>query len=210
MATTTRKSTGTKRTASRKAGTAKSKGAASRAKATAKTADSQSKTEARQARDAEMTERMLELREEGESWSTIGEDLGITPGKAQFLLMLHKVATGEVKRLPFRNDDELAAKIAKARDAADEFSSWGWISARTGVSEPKLKRLHEENSNWTPRSDNISVTRAQKNGGGSTAKKSTGSRKAGTTTRGKSGATASKAAKAKAKARARGKAADPS
>lgn len=201
--------TAAKRGTTRKAGTAKPKGQTRRAaKTTASSNGEVSKREAQAARDAELTERMLELREDGQSWSEIGAELAITPGKAQFLMMLHKVATGEVKRLRFRNDDELAAVIAKARGAADEFSSWGWIAARTGVSEPKLKRLHEEHSSWKPRTENISIVRAAKHGGTTTTTTKRTAAKS-TPAKGKT-ATASKAAKAKAAAKRRGRAADPS
>lgn len=202
-----KKSTGTK-PATKKGGTTKAATTkATRGKTTAKAKDDTvDRSALRAERDAQNTERMLEMREEEMSWSEIGTELGITPGKAQFLLMLHKVATGEVKRLTFKaGDDAALAKVVKtARDKADEFSSWGWISARTGVSEPKLKSVHEEHNGWSPRTENISIVRAAKNGGGTA--KATGRK---TTAGAKGKATASKAAKAKAKARSRGKEASP-
>lgn len=197
MATTTRR----KKTAT---GAGKTKAATAKvSKKQAKTDDGPSRAERVAAKNAELTERMLELREEGESWTAIGEALAITPGKAQFLMMLHRVAEGEVKAIKFKDDDDLAAKIAAEREKAYEFSSWGWISARTGVSEPKLKNLHAEINGWKPKTENIAIERAKKNGDTTTAKK--GSK--ATTTKGKVSAT--KAARAKAKAK-RSRNSDPS
>lgn len=171
---------------------------AAKAKATA-TNDGPSKRELAKARDAELTEQVLEAREEGQSWSEIAADLSITPGKAQFLMMLHRVATGDVKPLRFKDDETLTEQIKKARTAADEFSSWGWIAARTGVSEVKIKRLAEEDGFWSPKSENIAVTRAERHGdSGTTTKAKRTTAKAGTDGK------ASKAAKAKARAKRKG------
>lgn len=186
MATKTKKSA--------KGGTTKTK--AKTAKSAA--AEGPSKRELAKERDAELTEQVIDAREEGQSWSEIASDLNITPGKAQFLMMLHRVATGDVKPLRFKDDETLTEQIKKARTAADEFSSWGWIAARTGVSEVKIKRLAEEDGFWSPKSENIAVTRAEKNGDGETKAKAKTQRTAKTT------AKSSKAAKAKAKAKKKG------
>lgn len=156
-ATKTRKGSTTK-TASKSRGKT-----AANAKTAPTTEDGPSKSEVRAARDAEFTERMLEMRSEGEAWSTIAEELSITPGKAQFLMMLHRVATKDVKPLKWTDDDDLTEVCQEARAEADEFSSWGWIAARTGVSEAKIKRLLEEAGTYEPKSENIAIVRAQLN-----------------------------------------------
>lgn len=211
MATATRKSA-TRKTAAAKAKTTKAattKKTTGKGKTTAKSAATEgpSKRELLAEQNAANTERMLELREAGSSWSQIAEELSITPGKAQFLMMLHKVAEGEVPKITFRNDGELTTKAAAARRKADEFSSWGWIAARTGVSEGKLKGLLEESGDYVPKSENISIVRAEKNGGGKAATKSTGKGKTTTktTTAAKKKATgvSAKAAAAKKRAAAR-------
>ena len=192
-----------------KASTTKSATRKATRKATEDAGDGPSRAELRATRDAENTERMLEMREEGTSWSEIGAELGITPGKAQFLNMLHQVAEGNVSAWPkaaHKEEATIAAQIKKDRDAANEFSSWGWIAARSGISEPTLKRIHEEFNSWKPKTENIAIVRAEKNGETTTTKKS--SAKKGTTA--KPSGSASKTAKAKAKAKARGKSVDPS
>lgn len=216
MATRTRST----KTASAKGGTTKTAAkAAAKTKTTAKTDDGPSKSELRKARDKELMERVVEMRNEGESWSNIASELGITPGKAQFLgLMIHAVETGEVKRLRWSNDEELYEQIEEARTAADDLSSWGWIAARTGVSEAKIKRLAEfgpdgEGGFWEPKSENISVVRALSK----KAEEDEDAPKASRKSRSNGGSKkadakpASKAARAKARARAtRQTEADPS
>lgn len=77
--------------------------------------------------------------EGGESAATVAKDLGITPGKAAFIAMQVRVDNGEVSKISFKNDEQLVKNTVAARAKADQYSSWGWLSARTGVSEPTLK-----------------------------------------------------------------------
>jgi hypothetical protein len=157
---------------------------AAKAKNTATKAKSEgpSKREAAAKNDAALTEKIVEARANDEKWSEIATDLSITPGKAQFLMMKHDVAEGNVPAIKHRNENELIAGIKKARTANDAYSSWGWISARSGVAEGKVKALAEDNG-MDVRGSNVAVTRAAtatngqtKTGGEAkaTAKKSTG------------------------------------
>jgi hypothetical protein len=202
MATTTRTKGASK-------GAAKGKARAKTAAAKPKAEDGASKRAAQKARDEKFTERILEMRANDESWGAIAAELNITSGKAQFLMMLHRVAEGDVPAIRFKagDDADLVAKTVAAREKQDEFSSWGWLSARTGVSEGTLKSKVAE-AGHDVKGTNIAVSRAEKNGG---AKKADG-KTATQAGRAKKGtATASKAAKAKARARAaKGSASDPS
>lgn len=96
---------------------------------------------ARETRDAELTAQILELRdsEEKTSWFDIASQLEIGQGKAMFLYMIAHVDPSDV--ITFKDDDDLAAKVAKLRD--DKKLSWGILAARSGVSEGKLKNLYE-------------------------------------------------------------------
>lgn len=188
MATTTKGKKGSK-----KGKTAKSP----QAKAS-KNGDGPSKREAQAARDAELTTKVVERRGNDEKWGEIADALHITPGKAQFLMMKHEVAEGDVPSIRHRNDAELLAGIRKAREANNEYSSWGWISARTGVSEGKVKAIATE-AGMNVKGSNVAVARAEANGGGKKSDKKTGTQRQ---TGGK--AKGSKAAKAKAKAKAKG------
>jgi hypothetical protein len=120
------------------------------------------------AADAKRTARMLEMRGNGDSWGKIAKALKVTPGKAQFLMMLHRVAEGGVPRISTEGSDkQVAQRIAKARARADEFSSWGWLAARTGRSEAYIKGLLAEHELYTPKAENIAAKRAAaKNGSG--------------------------------------------
>jgi hypothetical protein len=75
----------------------------------------------------------------GESAAVVAKDLGITSGKAAFIKMQLMVEDGNVPAIKFKNPDDMVTKTVAARNKADEYSSWGWLSARTGVSEPSLK-----------------------------------------------------------------------
>lgn len=188
----------TKKRAVKKTGTTKKTAAGT--KTTAKADDGPSKRELAKARDAEFTETIVERRDNGDSWGDIASDLNITPGKAQFLMMLHRVAEGDVPAIKHRNETELVNGIRKARDAQNEFSSWGWISARSGVSEGKVKALAEE-SGMEVSGSNIAVARAEANGGGKKADTKT-TKQAGRATAKKTGG---KAAAAKARAKKSGR-----
>lgn len=192
----------TKSTAVARKTAAKSKVAAAKGKARTKTAatkpaaDGPSKRELAKVRDAELTDLIVAAREgeTPEKWGEIAAEHSITPGKAQFLYMQYQVAEGDVPAIRHRNENELVAGIRKAREANNSYSSWGWIAARTGVSEGKVKALAEE-AGIPVSGTNVAVARAEANG---TAKKAdTKTRKQASTT------TASKAAKAKAAAKSR-------
>ncbi len=79
----------------------------------------------------------------GEAISDIADALHITAGKAAYLNMLNIVEETPRLRIKGRNEDEIAANIVKARNAEDEHSAWGWISARAGLPESKVKALAE-------------------------------------------------------------------
>jgi len=97
--------------------------------------------EQRAAKNGALMEQVVGMRADGKKWSEITEALGIPAGKAMFLEMKAQVAAGEVKPISFKDDADLTNKIVKARN--EDLLSWGQISARTGVSEGKLKKLYE-------------------------------------------------------------------
>lgn len=99
-----------------------------------------SKSKGRKTDTEALTKKVLALRAKDKKWSEIGEQLGITPGKAQFLVMCSEVKPKD--RIKFTSDEELAEKVVAARD--EQLLSWGQIAARSGVSEGKIKRLYEE------------------------------------------------------------------
>jgi hypothetical protein len=75
--------------------------------------------------------------------ASMAEALHITAGKAAYLNMLNEVDADPRLRIKGRNEDEIVANAVKAREVQDEYSSWGWLSARSGIAEGRLKTLCE-------------------------------------------------------------------
>jgi hypothetical protein len=78
--------------------------------------------------------------ESNDSVKDVAADLGLTPGQTAFIKMQILVADGTVPAIKGRTEREIIAKVAKARKKADDYSSWGWLSARTGINEGQLKK----------------------------------------------------------------------
>lgn len=112
-----------------------------------------------------------------ETVGAVAKELKITPGKAAFLIMQHRVEVSEVPTIEAKTEAGLVTAIANARAKADEFSSWGWLAARSGKSEGFIKSRLEEAGKYTPKAENIAVKRS---GSKPAAAKSTPTRKAST------------------------------
>lgn len=167
MAKLTAKQRLAQKRAAKSSGTTRTKATSGR-KSTAKATTTKStgpKRTAAAASNEALTKKMLAMRKQGKSWAEVGAELSITPGKAQFLNMLHEVAEGNVPTISTSgNEDAVVKRIAAARAKADEYSSWGWLAARTGWSEGKIKTLLEASGDYTPRAENIAAVRAGTNG----------------------------------------------
>lgn len=96
--------------------------------------------------DADKTERIVKMREQGKTWSEIGEKLKMTPGRAQFLLLVSQVKPSE--RIKFDGDDDLGKKIVAARDR--DKLAWPLIAARTGVTEGRVKDIYRRVKDGKP------------------------------------------------------------
>lgn len=123
--------------------TAAKKGSATKAKATKATAKPQ-KREAQRADTTKQQAEVAKLLAKGQSIGDIAEALSITAGKAAFLNMLNVVEDTPRLQIKGRTDEEKIPKVVAARAKQDEHSSWGWLSARSGISEARLKALVEE------------------------------------------------------------------
>lgn len=84
--------------------------------------------------------RIAKMRENKTPWATIAEELGIGAGKAQLLYLQHQVAPSD--RIEGRNEADLAKRIVSARD--NQKLSWGAISARSGLTESRCRRIYED------------------------------------------------------------------
>jgi hypothetical protein len=122
----------------------------------------EAKREAREALHAEQTAEVVSRYVEGdEKLSVVAQSLKITPGKAAFLVMQYRVAEGEVPSIEGKDDEALLKAINVARLKADEYSSWGWLAARSGRSEGFIKNGLEELELYTPKAENIATKRAE-------------------------------------------------
>jgi hypothetical protein len=62
-----------------------------------------------------------------------------TNGRAAYMKMLAAVQCGEVKPIT-GSPRQVTQRVIAARKRADRHSSWGWLSARAGISEGTLKK----------------------------------------------------------------------
>lgn len=149
---------------------------AGKAKATtekAVVADSAAKVAAREEQTAQQMQQVVARVVNGdEKLAAVAKDLKITSGKAAFLIMQHRVATGDVAKITGKDDEALLKNINAARTKADEFSSWGWLAARSGRSEGFIKSGLEKAGLYKPGAENIASKRS--NGKPTAAKKETG------------------------------------
>jgi len=122
----------------------------------------EAKRAAREAQTATQMAYVVEHYVDGdESLSAVAKHLKITPGKAAFLAMQHRVAEGEVPAITGKTDEALLKAISKERNKADEYSSWGWLAARSGKSEGFIKTGLEALGLYTPKAENIASKRAE-------------------------------------------------
>lgn len=149
---------------------AASKGGKSTAKSSAKKNGGQKREAAGKQTEA-LIRKVVALRKKDKSWAEVAEEISTTPGKAQYLMMLHRVEQGEVPRITGKTDAQLTAAIKKARQAADDYSSWGWISARAGIAEGRIKTLAKEGGFYSKGKENIAQKRAGTEDSGSKGKK---------------------------------------
>jgi hypothetical protein len=109
-----------------------------------------------------------------ESLSAVASHLSITSGKTAFIAMQIRVDRGEVPKIVGKDDETLLKNIHAARAKADEYSSWGWLAARSGKSEGFIKNGLEEAGLYEPRAENIATKRAESKPAPAPAGKTTG------------------------------------
>ena len=111
----------------------------------------ESKRAEREARNEALSPQIVEMRENGAKWSEIQETLGIAQGRAMLLFL--KATTAPKERINGKTDEELAAKIVKARN--EDKLSWGQISARSGIGEGRARSLFEQASGESARGNRV-------------------------------------------------------
>lgn len=114
-------------------------------------ADGPITAEERKAARADLAQQIVEAREAGDKWEDIASKFGTSTGRA---MLLHMEATVRPKdRIKAANDEELANKIAEARN--EERLSWGQIMARTGLSETRCRSLYESATGLSTRGNRV-------------------------------------------------------
>jgi DNA uptake protein ComE-like DNA-binding protein len=132
-------------------------------KATSKAASKPAKREGAKVNNDKLRSEVAK-RLKKESLSDVASALHITAGKAAFLNMINEVENGEVASISTNGNEEAVAKrIIAAREKQDAHSSWGWIAARTGLPEAKVKKLAEEHG-LKVKGTHVAKERAAKNG----------------------------------------------
>jgi hypothetical protein len=86
------------------------------------------------------------------------DQLGMQAGKVAFIRMQILVENGTVPAITGKTEDVIIANVIRARDKADEFSSWGWLSARSGIGESTLK-IKVEETGQTVKGTNVATER---------------------------------------------------
>jgi hypothetical protein len=150
------------------------------AKTTSKVGRNRADADEVQNRRDVVQERMIDGEE---SAATVAKDLGITAGKAAFIAMQLRVENGDVPKIVFKNDEQLISRTVAARDKADQYSSWGWLAARTGVGEATLKSKVENAGHSVSGTRIASIRKTNGNGNGSKSTKKAAPAKAKARTR---------------------------
>ena len=84
-----------------------------------------------------------------------------TNGRAAYMKMLFAVQNGDVPAIT-GTPKQVIRKVITARKKADQYSSWGWLSARAGMNEGTLKKAVAE-AGYPVFGDRVATTRAAKN-----------------------------------------------
>lgn len=100
---------------------------------------------------AEVTEQIVELRNEGGKWEEIAATVGLSTGKTMLLYMQATVRPKD--RIKGKTDEELAAAIVSARD--EDQLSWGQIMVRSGLPETRCRKIYEETTGTSTRGNRI-------------------------------------------------------
>lgn len=131
------------------------------AKAKAVSGDADAKRQAREAQESEQRAYVAKNYLDGDmTLGAVAKTLKITSGKAAFLGMQERVERGEVPAIKGASDETLLKNINTARQKADEFSSWGWLAARSGRSEGFIKNGLADAGLYSPKAENIASKRS--------------------------------------------------
>lgn len=78
---------------------------------------------------------------EGEKLGEIASSLQLYPFQAHQLVALVHVDKGDVPAITGKSEDVLVKRLAAARAKGDEYASWDWLQARSGINKVKIQKL---------------------------------------------------------------------
>jgi hypothetical protein len=99
--------------------------------------------------DLKQAKQVARMRDNGQSWAEISEELEIGTGKAMLLNLYARV---EDEDRITGTEAQVARQVVKVRN---DGYSWGAIMARTGMGEQKLRRMYEEATGETTKGNRI-------------------------------------------------------
>jgi hypothetical protein len=77
----------------------------------------------------------------GEKMGDIATSLKLYPFQAHQLVALVHVDNGDVPAITGKSEDVLVKRLAAARAKGDEYASWDWLQARSGINKVKIQKL---------------------------------------------------------------------
>lgn len=80
----------------------------------------------------------------GETANEIATDLQLYPFQVHQLVQLVHVDKGDVPAITAKSEDVLVRKLAAARSKGDEYASWDWLQARSGMNKVRIKKLMDD------------------------------------------------------------------
>jgi len=90
---------------------------------------------------APLGKRVKKARDQGKNWAEIASDEGTASGKVQLAYLFQVVDTELGGPIKFKDEADLGKKLIPLRKDDGSGLSWGVLSARTNVSESRLRTL---------------------------------------------------------------------
>lgn len=84
---------------------------------------------------------IIARQKKGETANEIATDLHLYPFQVHQLVQLVHVDNGSVPAITAKSEDVLVKKLATARAKGDEYASWDWLQARSGINKVRIQKL---------------------------------------------------------------------
>jgi hypothetical protein len=84
---------------------------------------------------------IIARQKKGETANEIATDLQLYPFQVHQLIALVHVDNGDVPAITAKTEDVLVKRLATARLKGDEYASWDWLQARSGINKVKIQKM---------------------------------------------------------------------